>query len=84
MLILTLSGTIKPSTAEIISKSDYEKGWKKQKKEFHQHLVQYFTMVSEGQRQSEELPWQQLMAGDMQELKRTVSNPGCVIHEFDI
>ena len=75
---VSFPGTIKPSTAEIISKSDFEKDWKKQKNEFHQYLVQYFAAVPEGQRRTEELPWQQLMAGDMQRLKKTLTNPGYV------
>jgi len=66
---------VKPSTAELISATDASKGWRKQKVECHAHLVRYFSLLPIGQRRAEELPWQLLMAGDFEGLKRELTNP---------
>lgn len=74
-LLFNPEGVVKPSTAEIISMSDVEKEWKKQKTEFHQYLVDYFRCQPHCQRKVEELPWQLLMAGDMLGLVEVLADP---------
>jgi len=66
---------VKPSTAEIISTSDVEKEWKKQKTEFHQFLVEYFSTQPHSERKTDELPWQLLMARDMVGLIDVLADP---------
>ncbi|XP_053377944.1 uncharacterized protein LOC123530292 isoform X2 [Mercenaria mercenaria] len=66
---------VKPSTAEIISHSDSDKEWKKQKREFNQYLVKYFVCQNHSQRRAEELPWQLLMAGEMKKLAEILAEP---------
>lgn len=74
---------VKPSTAEIISPGDSDKEWKKQKMEFHQHLVKYFTTQQHCQRRTEELPWQLLMTGKFVMLKEVLTEPQMFESLFD-
>lgn len=78
------TGVVKPSTAEIISVTEGEKEWKKQKREFSQHLVGYFRGQGHSQRCVEELPWQLLMAADMKGLAEVVAEPQYVSQCFYI
>ncbi|KAL4226385.1 hypothetical protein ACF0H5_014369 [Mactra antiquata] len=66
---------VKPSTAEIISSSDVEKSWKKQKTEFHQHIVNFFIDQPICLRKAQELPWQLLMAGEFKQLENLLVDP---------
>ncbi|WAR26485.1 TTC41-like protein, partial [Mya arenaria] len=75
--------TVKPSTAELITLSDVDQVWKKQKQEFHGHLAQYFRTLPHSQRRAEELPWQLLMAGDFEGLKEELTNPEMFEKLFD-
>ena len=73
---------MKPSTAELISNTENDKEWKKQKREFHQYLVKYFHRQGHSQRKVEELPWQLLMAGEMKTLAETLAEPEYVLYLF--
>lgn len=58
-----------------MTRTDPEKAWKEQKKKYHSNMAKYFMQQPFSQRIMEELPWQLMMAGDVDALVRVLTDP---------
>ncbi|KAJ8301148.1 hypothetical protein KUTeg_020135 [Tegillarca granosa] len=67
--------TLKPGATDVMTRTDPEKAWKEQKKKYHCAMAKYFMQQPFSQRIMEELPWQLMMAGDVDSLVKVLTDP---------
>lgn len=71
---LALLGNLtSPSQERVVSA--FSETWERQKQQCHVVLSSFFTKEPLSLRKVEELPWQQMVCGDLEGLKQSLSNP---------
>ncbi|XP_032217756.1 tetratricopeptide repeat protein 41 isoform X2 [Nematostella vectensis] len=76
--VALLSNLTSPSHERVIT--PMSDPWERQKQQCHVVLGKYFAMQPNSPRIVEELPWQQLISGNLEELCRTITNPGLFVY----
>lgn len=71
----SFTGSVKLASAEILTATEQEKFWKEHKKIYHRHLASYFAKQPYSKHKIDELPWQLLMAADVDALHRFLTDP---------